>query len=108
MLAVNMNEGVTKQHPRGLFRCPYLCLTLPLDNAAQTQGGTSEKNSFHLEPILQCSTCVVFYIETQKKKMITGSVGDDRMLLVVVKAICAPQKRISTVVIKRFSRLHSW
>lgn len=67
MLAVNMNEGVTKQHPRGLFRCPYLCLTLPLDNAAQTQGGTSEKNSFHLEPILQCSTCVVFYIETEKK-----------------------------------------
>lgn len=68
MLAVNMNEGVTKQHPRGLFRCPYLCLTLPLDNAAQTQGGTSEKNSFHLEPVLQCSTCVVFYIETQKEK----------------------------------------
>lgn len=57
--------------------------------------------SYSVAPVL-CS------ILRQKKKMITGSVGDDRMLLVVVKAICAPQKRISTVVIKRFSRLHSW
>lgn len=30
------------------------------------------------------------------------------MLLVVAEAICAPQKRISTVVIKSLSRLPSW
>lgn len=98
ILAVNMNEGVTKQHPRGLFWCRYLCLTLPFDTVTQTQGGRVRKDGFHLEPSEHYNTCVVLYIETQK--MITDRVGDDRMLLVMARAICILQKSISTFVKK--------